>query len=49
MFRRSLVTEDAFLNRIWNECIDPLPDTDDTVWDKEVVRILTRASYTVRQ
>ena len=49
MFRRSLVTEDAHLNRIWEERIDPLPDTDDTVWDKEVVRILTRAGYTVRQ
>ena len=49
MFRRSLVTEDAFLTRIWEECIDPLPETDDTLWDKEVVRILTRAGYSVRQ
>ncbi len=49
MFRRSLVTEDAFLNRIWEECIDPLPDTDDTLWDKKVVRIITQAGYTVRQ
>jgi hypothetical protein len=49
MFRRTLVTEDALLNRIWEECIDPLPDTDDIIWDKEVIRILTRAGYSVRQ
>jgi hypothetical protein len=49
MFRRSLVTDDTHLNRIWEECIDPLKENDDAVWDKEVVRILTRAGYTVRQ
>jgi len=49
MFRRSLVTDDAFLNRVWEECIDPLPETDDSIWDKQVVRILIRAGYTVRQ
>jgi len=49
MFRRMLCSEDAFLNRIWEECIDPLPHTDDVVWDREVIRILTRAGFTVRQ
>jgi len=49
MFRRSLVTDDNFLIRLWEECIDPLPDEDDAVWDKEVVRILTQAGYSVRQ
>jgi hypothetical protein len=49
MFRRSLVTDDPLLNRIWEECIDPLTETNDAVWDKEVVQILTRAGYSVRQ
>jgi hypothetical protein len=48
MFSRYLCSEDPFLTKIFTECIDPVSEPDETRWDDLVIRVLTRAGYTVR-
>ena len=48
MFSRYLSSEDPLLTRIFTECIDPVSEPDDARWDDLVIRVLTRAGYTVR-
>jgi hypothetical protein len=48
MFTFTFVSEDPQLTRLWQECIDPIPADDKTSWDREVIRILTGAGYSVR-
>jgi Fe-S-cluster containining protein len=49
MFIRTLVTEDTILRRLWDECIDTIPDPDDSVWESTMIHTLTRAGYSVRR
>jgi uncharacterized protein len=46
---RTLISDDAFLNRIWEDCIEHDSEPDDQRWENEMIRILTRAGYTVRK
>jgi len=48
MYRRHLVSEDATLSRLFEQCIDTIKEPDDAAWDRRVIRILVRAGYTVR-
>lgn len=48
MFSRYLCTDDESLKRIFEQCIDPIQESDDAVWDNHVIRILSRSNYTVR-
>ena len=49
MYQRHLVSEDATLIRLFEECIDPISEPDDAAWDDRVIRILTGAGYSVRK
>jgi uncharacterized protein len=46
---RTLISDDPFLNRIWEDCIEHLDEPDDRCWENEMIRILTRAGYAVRK
>ncbi|NMB78881.1 MAG: YkgJ family cysteine cluster protein [Methanomicrobiales archaeon] len=46
---RTLVSDDATLNRIWAQCIEPIQDSDDKTWEDAMIRILSRAGYAVRR
>jgi Fe-S-cluster containining protein len=48
MYQRHLVSDDATLTRLFEECIDPISEPDDAAWDDNVIRILARAGYAVR-
>ena len=48
MYQRHLVSEDATLTRLFEECIDPISEPDDAAWDDKVIRILSKAGYSVR-
>ncbi len=49
MYRRAFFSDEDDLSRLWKECIDDLAESDDSVWDSVVIRIVTRAGYTVRK
>lgn len=46
---RSLISDDPLLNRIWTDCIEPIRESDDLVWEDEMIRILLRAGFMVRK
>jgi uncharacterized protein len=46
---RSLISDDALLTKIWEDCIEGQREPDDRKWEDEMIRILRRAGYTVRQ
>jgi hypothetical protein len=46
---RTLCSEDPLLIRIWDYCIENHQESDDRVWDDQMIRTLTYAGYTVRQ
>ena len=48
-FIRTLHSEDETLNRLWESCIEEHREPDDVIWETEMIRILTRAGYTVRK
>ncbi len=48
MYQRSFFSDDAELSRLWMECIDPLIEPDDKIWDEKVTFILIKAGYRVR-
>lgn len=48
MFQRYLCSEDERLTQIFAECIDPIREPDDDLWDAQVIRILSDLQYTVR-
>jgi hypothetical protein len=45
----TLCSEDTFLTRLWEHCINDLDMPDDTTWEEEMIRTLSRAGYTVRK
>jgi hypothetical protein len=49
MYRRHLVSDDAILNRLFEQCINSIDEPDDDAWDDEVIRILSKAGYAVRK
>jgi hypothetical protein len=49
MYQRSFFSDDAELSRLWNECIDPLIEPDDKIWDEKVTFILIKAGYRIRR
>jgi hypothetical protein len=49
MFIRTLCSEDTALTRLWDSCIENHKEPDDAVWEEEMIRILTRAGYSVRK
>lgn len=48
-FARTLHSEDTILTRLWENCIDEHREQDDAKWEERMIRILTRAGYTVRK
>ena len=46
---RSLISDDPLLTRIWADCIEQISEPDDQAWENEMIRILSRAGYTVRK
>jgi hypothetical protein len=49
MYQRAFYSDDADLTRLWDECIDPLDEPDDELWEKKITRALVNAGYTVRK
>jgi Fe-S-cluster containining protein len=49
MYQRTFVSEDADLTRLWMECVDPLDEPDDKLWEARVTRILINTGYSVRK
>lgn len=47
MERRHLASEEETLTRLFEERINPLPEMDDISWDREVIRVVAAAGYTV--
>jgi hypothetical protein len=48
-YLRSLCSEDAFLTKIRDECIEHCEEPDDHIREDLMIRTLTRAGYTVRK
>jgi Fe-S-cluster containining protein len=48
MERRFLASEDEALTRLFEDRINCMPEMDDEAWDREVIRVLVEAGYTVR-
>jgi uncharacterized protein len=48
-FIRTLHSEDTTLTRLWDSCIEEHREPDDAKWEETMIRILTRAGYTVRK
>lgn len=46
---RTLVSDDALLNRIWEECVEPHNEPDNRRWEDAMIAILANAGYTVRR
>jgi uncharacterized protein len=46
---RTLISEDSLLNRIWDDCIADIDEPDDQLWEDQMIRILSRAGYSVRK
>ncbi len=49
MYQRHLASEDPDLIRLFEQCINDTSEPDDAAWDDKVIRILTRAGYSVRK
>jgi len=48
MYQRHLVSDDAILTRLFEQCINDTSEPDNAAWDDKVIRILARAGYSVR-
>ena len=46
---RTLHSEDSTLTALWDRCIEDHKEPDDAVWEENMIRILTKAGYTVRK
>jgi uncharacterized protein len=46
---RTLISEDSLLNRIWDDCIADIDEPDDRLWEDQMIRILSKAGYSVRK
>lgn len=46
---RTLISEDTLLNRIWDDCIEHIHEPDDQRWEDSMIKILTKAGYSVRK
>jgi Fe-S-cluster containining protein len=46
---RTLHSEDTLLSDLWEKCIEEHKEPDDARWEDTMIRILTRAGYTVRR
>lgn len=49
MYQRAFFSDDAVLTKLWNECMDPLEEPDDELWDEKITSLLINAGYTVRK
>jgi hypothetical protein len=49
MYKRAFFSEDIILTKLWNECVDPLEEPDDELWDEKITSLLIHAGYTVRK
>jgi len=49
MYQRAFFSDDTDLTRLWKECIDPLNEPDDELWEKKITGILVNAGFTVRK
>jgi uncharacterized protein len=49
MYKRAFFSEDSILTRLWKECIEPLEEPDDELWDAQITCILIKSGYTVRK
>jgi Fe-S-cluster containining protein len=48
-FIRTLHSEDSFLSEIWEKCIENHQEPNDAIWEENMIRILTKAGFTVRR
>ena len=46
---RTLISDDAFLNRIWEDCIEHIHEPDDQRWEDSMIKTLSKAGYSVRK
>jgi uncharacterized protein len=46
---RTLCSEDTFLTKLWDSCIEDHKEPDDAIWEDTMIRILTKAGYSVRK
>ena len=47
--KRTLISEDTVLSRLWEACIEEHPEPDDARWEERMIRILSGAGYIVRR
>jgi Putative zinc- or iron-chelating domain len=48
MYQRAFFSDDTGLTRLWKRDIEGIEEPDDVKWDKEIMRILSAAGYTIR-
>jgi uncharacterized protein len=46
---RTLISDDALLNRIWEDCIEHIHEPDDPRWEDSMIKTLAKAGYSVRK
>ena len=46
---RTLHSEDTILTELWEKCIEEHKEPDDAKWETMMIKVLTRAGYTVRR
>jgi hypothetical protein len=46
---RTLCSEDPHLTKVWESCVENIPEPEDGIWEDEMIHILTRAGFTVRR
>jgi hypothetical protein len=49
MYQRHLASDDAILSKLFEQCINDIDEPDDAAWDDTVIRILSKAGYSVRK
>jgi uncharacterized protein len=47
--RRTLCSDDALLTTLWERCTEEHREEDDRKWEDAMIRILSRAGYSVRK
>jgi hypothetical protein len=49
MYQRYFISDDTTLTQLWEQRINNIDEPDDAVWEEEMIRILTKAGYTIRR
>ncbi len=47
IYSRTLLSEDPFLVSLWEKHVSSLKEPDDTIWEHQMIRILTTAGFLV--